>query len=269
VSGAALDVGAARVQWQVQSDLAAGIELGAATVLRLDQDMRAAEASIDLSGRRIGVRVTNERARIDLNAASAPVLTQLLESHGVFEDEAEALAANVIAWRGDGAQSSAQPWLAGNAPGDADPARSKATRHVLHPWQLASVPGFSKRLVVTLLPVVTVANGLNQIDPFLAAERVLHAMPEVTDSDVTGFLEAREGNTSREAALKILGVKKELLTAEPSAAWRIEMSAQAGSGRIRRSEAVIAILAGDSQPYRVLYVLDDQEQLSAPERDHF
>jgi general secretion pathway protein K len=275
VSGAALTLGAARGAWQSEADLRAGIELGAATILKFGEDLRSAEASVDLTGRRIAVRVTNERARIDLNAASGPVLAQLLESNGVLDSEAAALAASVIEWRrGSSAQplipplqeDHSSPSFSGSGtispePG-AGPEQGKEIRHFFHPWQLASVPGFSAPLVNAILPLVTVANASDQIDPYIAADRVLKALPGASPGSVDAFLEARDGNTGREAAILLLGVPKTLLTAEPAPGWRIEVSTHLHDGRIRRSEAVIAILSGDSEPYRVLYVLDDQEQPS-------
>jgi general secretion pathway protein K len=255
VSGAALAVGAARTAWQAEADLRAGVELGAATILKLGEDLRSAEAAVDLTNRRLEVRVTNERARIDLNAASAAVLARLLETNGVLEDEAAALATGVIAWREDPAtQKLTAPPRDGSKP--------EATRHFLHPWQLGSVPGFSQSLVKAILPLVTVANGSDEVDPYVAADGVLNALPGASPSSVDAFVDARDGNTSREAAIQLLGVQKKLLTADPSLGWRIEIAVHMPDGRIRRSEAVIAILGGDREPYRVLYVLDDQGQPS-------
>lgn len=275
VSGAALTVKAARTAWQSEADLRAGIELGAATILRLGEDMRSADASVDLTNRRIVVRVTNERARIDLNAASAVVLAHLLESSGVLEDEAATLAANLLEWRGESAvphlvppreESSAaafpRPGASGTETGSAGPKQGKATRPFLHPWQLASVPGFSPSLVKAVLPLVTVANGSAQIDPFIATDRVLDALPDASPGSVDAFIGARDGNTSRETAIKLLGVQKTLLTTDASLAWRIEVSTHMQDGRVHRGEAVIAVVSGDSEPYRVLYVLDDQGQTS-------
>jgi general secretion pathway protein K len=251
VSGAAHTLGAARSEWQAEADLRAGVELGAATILRLGQDLRSGDAVVDLPDRRIVVRVTNERARIDLNAAGEPVLTQLLLRNNVLDGEAAALAARVVEWRGGSNGAATQPQRGGSA-----------ARHFLHPWQLASVPGFSKPLVTAILPLVTVASGSDQIDPYIAADRVLSALPGTSAGSVEAFLQARDGNSSREGAILLLGAQKQLLTADASPAWRIEIATHRLDGRIQGGEAVIAILPGDSEPYRVLYVLGDQERAS-------
>ena len=63
VSGAALELSSARSAAQDESDLRAGIELGVAAILKLGDNMRRANAAADLSGRRLRVRVTNERGK--------------------------------------------------------------------------------------------------------------------------------------------------------------------------------------------------------------
>ena len=62
VSGAALELRAARAGSETDSDLRAGIELGVAAILKLGDEMRSADAAVDLTDRRIAVRITNERA---------------------------------------------------------------------------------------------------------------------------------------------------------------------------------------------------------------
>jgi hypothetical protein len=54
-----------------------------------------------------------------------------------------------------------------------------------------------------------------------------------------------------------LGVPEELVTSTAAAGWRIQIRSTSLAGRIYRCEAVIAVLDGDSEPYRVLYVFDD------------
>jgi type II secretory pathway component PulK len=88
VSNAALELSSARSEAQTESDLRAGIELGAAAILNLEDGMRRANAVADLSGRRLTVLVTNERARIDINFAKVNILTGLLKSIDLDQTEA-------------------------------------------------------------------------------------------------------------------------------------------------------------------------------------
>jgi len=275
VSGAALEMSAAQLTARRESNLRAGIELGAVAILKLGDTMRSAEASLRLPGRRIQVRVTNERARIDLNTASAAVLTALLVANGVIESDANALAQSVVEWRGGSASQqlaapTADNWrfstfanfgsMDSRPEGDLRkaPQQTVGTRFFLHPIQLTSVPGFSIELVRKILPLVTVANGSNQVDLYIASPGVLQALPGVSPATVDAFLSTRDGNSGRELAVKLLGVPEALVTSTAAAGWRIQISTIEEEGRAYRSEAVIAVLEGDSEPYRVLYVLDGQ-----------
>jgi general secretion pathway protein K len=275
VSGAATGLGVARATWQSQADLRAGIEIGVAAIRKLGEDMRSAEASIVLGQRRIRVRITNERARVDLNRAGAAMLARLFEANGASESEASALAASVIEWRGGSASQKlvapaqderslatfqgflTSPTQPGSELKEA-PKQVVGTRHFFHPWQLISVPGFSRSLVLAVLPFVTVASGSNQVDPFIASDGVLLALPGVSAATVDAFRGARDGIGSRQTALQLLGAAKEAVTSDPARGWRIEITVSDSNGRVQRSEAVIAILDGDTEPYRVLYMLDDQ-----------
>ncbi len=284
VSGAALELSAARKNQQTESDVRAGIELGAAAILKLGDEMRSADAAVDLTGRRITVRVTNERARIDLNKANRNVLTGLLKAEGIDDSEAASLVANIVEWRG-GADSEkpAGPLQddhhlgssAGSVSFDtpmgfaskAPPKRTPTLRFFFHPIQLVSVPGFSKTLAKHLFPLLTVANGDNKINPFIAGPEVLNALPGTSNNKVEAFLDARDGNVSRETAIQLLGVDKELLSEEAASGWRLQITSTPRVGRVRHSEAIIGGVSGDSgDPYHVLYVLDDADQYAQQAR---
>jgi general secretion pathway protein K len=275
VSGAATGLGVARAAWQGQADLRAGIEIGVAAIRKLGEDIRSADAFIELGQRRISVRITNERARVDLNRASAAMLARLLETNSASESEAAALAASIIEWRGGSASqkltaptqderslvSLSKLSTSRTQPGTElkdGPKQVVGTRYFLHPWQLASVPGFSRSLVIAVLPLVTVASGSHQIDPFIASHGVLMALPGASAATADAFRGARDGNGSRQMALQLLGAAREAVTADAARGWRIEITARDRDGRAWRSEAVIAVLDDDTEPYRVLYVLDDQ-----------
>jgi general secretion pathway protein K len=270
ISGAALEMSVARASAEHEWDLRAGIELGVAAIARLGENMRSAEASASLPDRRIRVRVTNERARIDLNAADAAQLVALLKASGLSDSDASVLARNLIEWRGGTQQFSAsiedrrQSTFIGMGGSDLRPDSElrKApqqiigTRFFLHPLQLTSVPGFSAQLVARLLPLVTVANGSNQVDPYLASSETLLAMPGVSPATVDAFLAARDGNSGRELAIKLLGMPENMASSRAAAGWRIEIRSLGSNGQVYLGEAVVAILESDSEPYRVLYVSD-------------
>src|SRR5262249_48993464 len=116
ISGAAREMGLARSVSLSQADLYAGVELGVAAIQKLGDNMRSAEASADLAGRRISVRITNERGRIDLNAAPKPMLSALFVAVGKDRNEADALATAVNDWRGGVATEKMGDVAPGNDP---------------------------------------------------------------------------------------------------------------------------------------------------------
>jgi len=270
VSGAAREMSAARAVSQSQADLIAGVELGVATILQLGENMRVADAVADLSNRRISVHITNERARIDLNSAPASMLSALFAASGADQAESESLALTVEDWRG----GTPSQRLGGAPDGNSTvrplpdlnsfdlpmnrPTPTKqivGTRYFTHPVQLGSLPGFSKRLVKSILPFVTVANGSNQIDPYIASERVLEALPGTTSTQVQTFLSVRDNNPSQETATLTLGVDKTLLTDTAAAGWRLEIVNKPREGRGYRREVVVAVVKEDSEkPFRIVYV---------------
>jgi general secretion pathway protein K len=270
VSSAALEMSTVRSATLSEADLYAAIKLGVVAILELGDTMRSADAAAELTNRQITVRITNERARIDLNHAPASVLTALFAAHGASDEDAASLAAAVSDWRGGSASQKlvAPPQTEGfgtqlpglttfDAPTEKSetPSQSIGIRYFFHPTQLVSIPGFSRDLVRAVLPFVTVANGSNQIDPYIASRDVLEALPGTTPSQVQSFMDSRDGDTSRDTALLMLGAEKELVTDTASVGWRLEITS-ISNGRTFRREVVIAVAKGDEPPFRVLYVGD-------------
>ena len=271
VSGAAAELGAAQDTLLADSDLRAGLELAAATILKLGEDMRIADAEATLADRRIAVHITNERARIDLNKAPDAVLTSMFKARGLEPAEAATLTAALADWRG-GAPSQTLapptstgfetgPHLPGFSSGGAEasaataPQQAIGTRYFFHPAQLGSLPGFTPKIVRLILPIVTVASGSAQIDPFIASAQALEAMPEMSPSKVEGFVEARNGNTSRSTALLQLGLDKSYVSEKAAPGWRLEIAIKDRFGRLHQHEVVI-VMVDDEKPYRVLYAGD-------------
>jgi general secretion pathway protein K len=274
VSGAALEMSAAKINAEREWDIRAGIELGVASIQSLGEGVRSGEAWTTLSDRRIQVSFVNERARVDLNAASLPVLKALMVAAGVIDSDADALARNIIEWRGGSASQELKsgeeesPFSGFGKPAGTDlrpgselreaPKQTVGTRFFLHPAQLASVPGFSKTLVDSLMPFITVANGSNQVDPYIAPRAVLLALPGATPATVDAFLAGRDQNSGLKFATLLMGVSKTQLSTSAAPGWRMEIASTGKEGRVHHSSAEIAVITGDSEPYRVLYVLDTQ-----------
>jgi type II secretory pathway component PulK len=269
VSGAALEMSVSQLSARKEWDVRTGIELGVAAVRQLGPAVRIAEASVSLPDRRIHVRITNERARIDLNAASQTVLSALLKANDASDPEV--LAQQAIEWRGGSPTqrstgSGSELFSSFGSVGGLDlrpdtelrkaPTQGVGTRFFYHPAQLASVPGFSAPLVARLLPLISVANGATQVDPFIAPRSVLMALPGTTAATVDAFIEARERESDPELAIKLLGLAETLVTSKAAVGWRLQITSTGAAGN-HRAEAIVAVLEGDGQPYRVLYVSDE------------
>jgi type II secretory pathway component PulK len=272
VSSAAMEAMVLRDEGRAESALRSGIDVGVAGILRLGSRVRVADTTVDLIDSQLFVRASNESARIDLNKSPRPLLAGLIRESGVDPGAADALAEGIVDWRaGPGAQQASDrtvpPHLgaADNPPAAANPTAAAGqaipSRVFVHPLQLASINGFSNALVARMMPSLTVANTVGKIDPDLASDQVLAALG-ASPEWIEAFREARlRGATSRETALELLGIPKSLVTTDAAQGWRIEITSTPRSGRVRHSEAVVVLLDNDTQPYRLLYVMDD---LDAP-----
>jgi hypothetical protein len=105
-----------------------------------------------------------------------------------------------------------------------------------------------------------VASASNRVDPFIAPQAVLASLPGSSPERADQFREVKNSNTSRATAIQILGVPETAVTTDAAPGWRVFVTSTLRNGRMYRSEAIIAIIKGDSDPYRVLYVLDQAGQ---------
>jgi len=266
VSGAAIEMNSARAAIQSEADLRAGIELGVAAIRGAGPDMRSANAVADLPGRTITVRITNERGRIDLNVANVAVLAGLLNISKARAADASTLAKGIRDWRA-GFEPESVDEVVPNAMNAGFTRRSSANKPATgrvvaarlfsHPLQLAAIPGFTPKLMSDIAPFVTVASGSTQIDPFIAPDPVLLALPGISQDRIQDFRNAP--SSKRDAAIRLLGAPATSFTADASSGWRLQIRSRSKSGRERVSEAVIALPKGDSEPYRVLYITEEAE----------
>jgi type II secretory pathway component PulK len=282
VSGSAMEAMVLLDEGRAESALRSGIDVGVAGILKSGVRARVVETAVELIDSQLFVRASNESARIDLNTSPRPLLAGLIRESGITPGAADVLAARILDWRaGPGVQQEMEWPAAGsqrNSPAKISSASAvsphlnsttgpaagravRAERVFVHPLQLASIDGFSNALIVRMMPFLTVANTVGNINPDLASDEVLAALgasPERIDA----FREIRRGGaTSRETAVELLGIPKSLVTADAAQGWRIEITSTPRSGRVRHSEAVVLLVKNDTRPYRLLYVMDDPDAL--------
>jgi general secretion pathway protein K len=249
---------------------AAGASRSFAEGLRAEEAMRAAiEHIVGQTGTSViqvrGVAVVkfvkaevlitarDEAARIDLNRAPIELLAGIFRQAGVAADVANTYAARVIDWRDDddtlspngGAERAAY-----RAAGRIDGPRNGPFLHVA---ELALVLGIPSRVAAAVAPYLTVASGSDKINPRLADPPVLLSLPKVSEERVRDFLQQRElpgGNF--ETLISRLGSVQDFVSDDASSAVRFEGRVRLGPNNERRYEVVVAVIGGDSEPYRVI-----------------
>jgi len=194
----------------------------------------------------------SESARIDLNLASPQLLAGLFRQLGVNADEANNYAARIVDWRDEddrvekgGAERSAYRGL-----GRIDGPRNGP---FVHAAELGLVLGIPAAVAAAAAPYITVASGLEQINPLLADPPVLMALPGISPNGVRDILaqRARPGVTLASLMLG-LGDLEEFVTEEPGQSVRFEARVRLGPNNERRFEAVVYISPGDKEPFRIL-----------------
>lgn len=211
---------------------------------------------VTLDDMTISVGLVNERSRIDLNGASEELLAGLFRALGQEGEVAAGLAAHVVDWRDpdDDVREGGAEVGAYRGSGLAAPRNGP----FVHPLELGSVLGITPALLRRAVPYVTVGNPLGLVDPFVADEVVLRALPGTTPARVEDFLEERgRGLGDSELAVLQLGASDEVVGEDPSPGWRAEITVTPRNGRSRRFVALIVDQGDDTRPYRVLYMLDE------------
>jgi general secretion pathway protein K len=181
-----------------------GIQIGLARLLARQADPNAAfdgtPEPADIAGTPVGIAITDEAGKIDINVAPMELLVGLFKAIGRPPAEATLLACQIV-----------------NHRGDSDPACGPAsTERRPHPLfsstgELAFLPGFDPATYAAVADYVTVRTRATAIDPRAASRTVLLAIPGATASVVDTYLGQR-------AAFRDLGPDtiEEALVASPA-----------------------------------------------------
>jgi len=199
----------------------------------------------------VTVQFRSEAARIDLNGAPKELLAGLFYGLGARPDDALAYADRIVGWR-------TKP-----PPGQQDPETSlyqTAGRRYgprggpfQHPGELWLVLGLPEALVDRAMPLVTVYNGLAQINVLDAPPDVIAALPGMTPDRLHAFLAQRQATPQNgQILLALLGESASHASADPTKAVRVTVRVSFDNGRQISSEVVIFVTDNDTEPYRVL-----------------
>jgi general secretion pathway protein K len=253
VSNAAMSLSVNDDRVQADALVSAALEL---TAYRVTADEKSRPTAGNFAFRmghsNVVVEFRSESARIDLNAASKPLLVGLFTALGASERDAEYYADRIVGWRskdaGDGQEADAYRTAGlGYSPRQAPFASTDEL------WLVLGIP---PAMVQRVLPFVTVFSGQPSIDVMDAAPEVVAALPGMSPDRLDAVLSQRRAGNAQ-SLLGLLGPDQSDASSGGSSATRVTVSIAFDDGRRVAAEAVILPLKNADRPYRVLYWRDD------------
>lgn len=200
----------------------------------------------------IELRITDERGKLNLNAATEETLLQLFTANGLDESLAVELAAAVLDWvdpdmlvRPNGAEE--EEYLA------AGYQVGPANRGFLMPEELLQVVGLPWELYKILEPGLTVWNDGGLPNAAYAPVQALLALPDMTVEDATGFVEERHALDGSNGLKLALPSGQVAVAQGMGLTYSIVAKATLPNGVWDQVEATIRLGAGqDRYPFRIL-----------------
>ena len=117
--------------------------------------------------------------------------------------------------------------------------------------QLALIPGMTPEYLAAIAPLITVF-GYAKINSLTAPPEVIAALPDMSDVQVAAYLDARQNPVSDDWLQGLLGGAKNYVALKRRAIAGVELTVKLLDGYSTKAKAIITIVPGDSQPYRVL-----------------
>ena len=253
---------------RIQADalVTAGVELTAYRLTAIKQEVRPTSGTFDarLGPARISVTFRSEAARIDLNSAPKALLIGLITGFGVAASDAAGYVDHILAWR-------APTELGEDDPENSFYRTSGATYLPRHapfpaPEELWLVRGIPPLVIENMLPFVTVFSNLATINILDAEPQVVAALPGMAPENLQKVLAQRGDPALDPQSLLGLAGSGEGASLAASKAYRITIAVAFDNGRRTGAEAVILLLEGGDEPYRVLSWRNASDGGTAPQR---
>jgi len=206
----------------------------------------------DYQGIAVEVRVTDERGKLDINAASEETLAELFAGHGLDMASAELLAAATKDWtdaddtqRANGAElETYESERLGVGP---------ANRNFIMIEELLQVIGMPWELFTRMEPGLTVFAKSGLPDPAYAPVEALLALPDMTEEEALNFVEARHSEESLGQVGAVLPSGQVAMARGRGLTYSILAKATLPNGVWDQVEATIRLGGGpDGMPYRIL-----------------
>jgi general secretion pathway protein K len=260
---AAIGVAANTDRPQNEALFTAGIELAALQLTSAPGQARPASGTFDASigPHRISVGFVSESARIDLNAASAPLLAGLFVGIGAKPDAADSYAARIVGWRSKAADPNDAETSFYRTSGSPYPPRHAPFPHPDELWLVRGIPA---AMVERALPYLTTFSNQAGVSAAAAAPAVLAALPNMSPERLQAVIGGRSNPQADPGSLA--GLAGEGASSELSNAYRIQIAARLDNGRSAAMEAVILMLDEADEPYRILSWRDRFDGVPTPQR---
>lgn len=235
----------------------AGINLAAVALRDPDElsrpiaDGRPYPRMID--GVLLEVRITDERGKLDINAADEQTLFNLFVNNGVAAGDAELLAAAIIDWRDadavervNGAEEEAY-LAAGLQVGPAN-------RAFMMVEELLQVLGMSYELYRKIEPGVSVFSRSGTPDIAYAPAEALLAMADITPEEALNFVQERNSQEAGSLVGLSLAGEQAVMAQGRGLTYSIQAKATMPNGVWEQIETTIRLGGGGNNglPYRVM-----------------
>ena len=207
---------------------------------------------VDFEGVQVEVQVTDERGKLNINAAGEDVFINLFTANGLDLSQAELLAAAIKDWtdqdeieRSGGAEYPTYE-AAGLGVGPAN-------RGFIMIEELLQVIGMSWDLYTRLAPGITVHSGAAEPDPAYAPLEALMALPDMSEEEARNFVEQRHSEESLSNLDMSLPNGEVAMARGRGLTYSILARATLPNGIWDQVEATIRLGgSSDGRPYRVL-----------------
>jgi general secretion pathway protein K len=205
-----------------------------------------------LDGIMLEIRVTDERGKLDVNAADEMTLFNLFINNGMEAPDAELLAAAVMDWRDtddvervNGAEEDA--YLAAGleiGPGN---------RPFIITSEVLQVLGMPYELYKLMEPGITVFSRSGEPNPAYAPVEALLAIPDLTREDAMNFVQERNSQDPENMIDLALPNGQVIVAQGRGLTYSIESKATMPNGVWEQIEATIRLGGGPAgRPYRVM-----------------
>ena len=238
---------------QAQYAAEGAIELAVSKLLSSQPDSWPTDGSvrqIRIANAQVRVAIYDEAGRIDLNYASAGVLSNVLDSSGIEDELRLSLVDAIMDWRDPdelrrlyGAEN--DDYSAAGLPYGAKNAKFDTVD------ELALVLGMRPDILQAIRPVLTVYSGRPGIDPSVAPEQALQVFAGGDSGAVDTYIDQRSAFGAGSGSVDTDFIDKDLVKTSGGSVFTIHVESRVDTSIVARLAATISFVGG-KEAYRLL-----------------